>query len=115
MTITVEQCLFLLVLAMINMVMLIYLATFVYSFIKFEAIRKKVIEFIEDGDTVGHTKDAFKAVTLSFAIVFGWSDINVMLIWAAFPEHNLMYVAGGFTIVFGGLLGISFREGKHVI
>lgn len=113
MMLTTEQWVLLLVLLQIDTIMFIYLATFVYSFIKFDIVRRKVIESFENGDNIAHTQDAFKGVTLSFAIVFGWALLNVFLVWAAFPETNLAFMTGGLTIVFGGLLGVSFREGKH--
>jgi hypothetical protein len=107
---TKEQWVLLMVLLQIDTIMFIYLATFVYSFIKFDLVRKKVIESFENGDNIAHTQDAFKGVTLSFAIVFGWADLNLFLVWAAFPEISLAFMVGGLTVVFGGLLGVSFRE-----
>ncbi len=89
--------------------MFTYLASFVFSFFKHKEVRDKVIQAIENGDNVAHTQDAFKAVTLSFAIVFGWADADILLAWAMYPEQNLLPHVGFFTVIFGGALGVSFK------
>lgn len=94
---------------LINGVMLLYLGSFVYAFFKFEKVRNKVVESIENGDNTAHTQDAYKAVTLAFAIVFGWSLLDMIFIWA-YTGRELVAVVASLTIIFGGLIGVSFKS-----
>lgn len=105
----IGQIMILIVFTLVNSVMGLYLAVFVFSFIKYPNVREKVIESFENGDKIAHTQDAYKAVTLAFAVVFGWALLDMVFVWA-FTGRDMIAIVISLTVLFGGLIGISFKS-----
>lgn len=105
----IGQVMILIVFTLLNSIMGLYLAVFVFSFIKYPNVREKVIESFENGDKIAHTQDAYKAVTLAFAVVFGWALLDMVFVWA-FTGKDLLVIVGVLIVVFGGLIGVSFKQ-----
>jgi len=107
-----EKIFTLTVVVMINALFFSAPPFFIYAFIKYPLFRAWVVESIEDGDKVAHTKDAKNAVIIFFAFVIGWININVIFGMMLF-DKSWFELLGSVTGLFFLLLGISKYNHSH--
>ena len=90
-----------------------YLVGFVsYAIIKYDIFRKNIVQSIQDGDEVSHTKDAVNFTRWIQGILCSWftGNIGLVIMYEKMFDPGSLTFLGMFIAVTFTLLGIAWKK-----